>query len=109
VLPSLWEGLPLALLEGMFGGNAIVASDISGIPEALVHGEHGLLVPPGNVEALSEALATVLGDPAYRNRLGEAALARARSEFTIDYMTSAYERLYRSSLPAVSQPRTVSA
>jgi glycosyltransferase involved in cell wall biosynthesis len=95
VLPSLWEGLPLAILEAMFGGNVVIASDISGIPEAIEHGTHGLLTPPGDAAALADALGTVLRDPVSRDRLAAAALERARSRFTIDAMTSAYERLYR--------------
>jgi glycosyltransferase involved in cell wall biosynthesis len=94
VLPSLWEGLPLVILEAMFGGNAIVASNISGVPEAIDHGTHGVLVPAGDPVALADGLAGVLRDPAYRRRLADAALERARTCFTIDAMTSAYEQLY---------------
>ncbi len=94
VLPSLWEGLPLVILEAMFGGNAIIASDVSGIPEAIENGKHGLLTPPGDADALSEAIATVLRDPEYRKQLAAAALEHARNHFTIDVMTSAYEQLY---------------
>jgi glycosyltransferase involved in cell wall biosynthesis len=95
VLPSLWEGLPLAILEAMFGGNAIVASNISGIPEAIEHDKHGVLVPAGDAGALAKALVPVLRDPAYRQRLATSALERARKDFTIDAMTNAYEHLYR--------------
>ena len=98
-MPSLWEGLPLAILEAMFGGNAVVASDISGIPEAIEHGTHGILVPAGDSGALANALVPVLRDPAYRGRLADAALERARAQFTIDAMTSAYERLYTCHVP----------
>ncbi|HET9440603.1 MAG TPA: glycosyltransferase family 4 protein [Longimicrobiales bacterium] len=98
VLPSLWEGLPLALLEGMFGGNAIVASNISGIPEAVEHGTHGLLTPPGDPVALADAIGTLLRNPDTRIRMAEAARERARNSFTIDVMTSAYERLYGTGL-----------
>jgi glycosyltransferase involved in cell wall biosynthesis len=94
VLPSLWEGLPLAILEAMFGGNAVIASNISGIPEAIEHGKHGLLTPPGDAAALADAIGTVLRDPDYRNQLAAAAYAHARNGFTIDVMASAYERLY---------------
>jgi glycosyltransferase involved in cell wall biosynthesis len=94
VLPSLWEGLPLAIIEAMFAGNAIVASEASGIPEAITKGEHGLLTPPGEAAPLAEALRSVMVDPAYRQKLGEAALQRARTKFTIAAMTDAYEQLY---------------
>jgi glycosyltransferase involved in cell wall biosynthesis len=92
-MPSLWEGLPLALLEGMIAGNACVASRTSGIPEAITDGEHGVLVPPGDVNALATALAPLLRDPALRARYGQAAYARAMQEFTIEAMTDRYEAL----------------
>ena len=94
VLPSLWEGLPLAILEAFFAGNAVVATNMSGIPEAIDDGTHGVLVPPGDVPALAAGLAAVLRDPAYRNRLGAAGRERAHRQFTIGVMTSAYERMY---------------
>lgn len=110
-MPSLWEGLPLALLEAMLGGTAIVASETSGIPEAIVPGEHGLLTPPGDSRALAAALARLLNDPVERGRLAAAARARAEREFSIHAMTGSYEALYRSALasggssPSRSSPR----
>lgn len=95
-MPSLWEGLPLAMLEAMFAGSAIVASRISGIPEAVEDEAQGLLVPVADEEALAGALARLLKDPTLRARLGKSALERATREFTIDAMTDAYEKLYRS-------------
>jgi glycosyltransferase involved in cell wall biosynthesis len=94
VMPSIWEGLPLAILESMFAGKAIVASDISGIPEAIAHEQNGLLTPPGDVVALKLALGRVMADDHLRGRLGRAALERAEREFTMGTMTDAYERLY---------------
>jgi glycosyltransferase involved in cell wall biosynthesis len=94
VLPSLWEGLPLAVLEAMFGGNPVIASDKSGIPEAVDHGVHGLLTPPGDPHALAGAIAALLRDPAQRKQMGQSALQRARSHFTIAAMTNAYEEQY---------------
>jgi glycosyltransferase involved in cell wall biosynthesis len=91
-MPSQWEGLPLALLEAMFAGNAIVASGISGIPEAIPTEEYGLLVPPGDVPALTAALHRLVGDPALRARLGRAAQARAREFFTVGRMAEEYLR-----------------
>jgi glycosyltransferase involved in cell wall biosynthesis len=94
VMPSLWEGLPLALLEAMFTGSAIIASRTSGIPEAITDGVEGLLVPPGDVPALGAALARVLTDAPLRHALGAAARRRAEGHFSMERMTSAYEALY---------------
>ena len=94
VMPSLWEGLPMALLEAMVARKAIVASAIAGIPEAVVDGREGLLVPPGEVGALATALRLVLSDAALSNTLAESAATRAREEFTIQVMADRYEALY---------------
>ena len=93
-MPSLWEGLPLALLEAMFARKAIVATGIAGIPEAIETERHGLLIPAGDVPALGEALSRLLADGELRRRLGEAARERAAREFSITAMTDEYERLY---------------
>jgi glycosyltransferase involved in cell wall biosynthesis len=94
-MPSLWEGLPLALLEAMFAGTAIVASRTSGIPEAITDGVDGLLTPPGDEAALAQVLTRVLADPDERRRLGAAAQARAQAHYSMARMTDAYEALYR--------------
>jgi glycosyltransferase involved in cell wall biosynthesis len=93
-MPSLWEGLPLAVLEGMHAGNCIVASRTSGIPEAITDGENGLLVQPGEVEPLADALEKVVTDEGFRRRLSEASLATARQRFSVERMTDGYEALY---------------
>jgi glycosyltransferase involved in cell wall biosynthesis len=95
VMPSLWEGLPLALLEAMLAGKPIIASATSGIPEAVEGGHEGLLTPPGDAGALAGALARLLHDPAERRRLGQAARARGEREFTVGVMADAYLRLFR--------------
>ena len=94
-MPSLWEGLPLAVLEGMHAGNCVIASETSGIPEAITDGANGLLVPPGDVPALAAALRAVLEDEALRARLGAAALDTAGSKFSVAGMADRYEELYR--------------
>jgi glycosyltransferase involved in cell wall biosynthesis len=106
VMPSLIEGLPMALLEAMHARKAIIASVTAGIPEAIVHGRDGLLVPPGDVDALSRAIKLLITDPARRLALGEAAGVRANSEFTVQIMAERYEALYadawRRRLPRVA-------
>ncbi|NUO64184.1 MAG: glycosyltransferase family 4 protein [Gemmatimonadaceae bacterium] len=93
-MPSLSEGLPLALLEAMMAGRAVVASSVGGIPEAARDGEHALLVPPGDEDALAAALRRLLGDAGLRERLGRAARARALEEHGIARMLDAYEQIY---------------
>lgn len=105
VMPSLWEGLPLALLEAMFAGNAIIASGISGIPEAIEDGVEGLLCEPGDVDGLAARLTLLMDDAQLRQRIGEAAQKRARTSFTIRAMADSYELLYRSALAASRSSR----
>src|SRR5258706_922433 len=94
VMPSLWEGLPMALLEAMVAGKAIIASATAGIPEAIANGREGILVPPGDLDALAAALGTMLTDPVRRRELGAAALARAHREFTVQVMADTYLAMY---------------
>ena len=91
VQPSIEEGLPISVLEFMAKGKAIVATRISGIPEAIEHGREGWLVPPSDPEALRDAIATLLGDPELRSRLGRAARARAEAEFGLDTLVRRFE------------------
>lgn len=73
VLPSLQEGLPLALLEAMASGLPVLATTVGGIPDVVRDGTNGLLVPAGDGPALRDALVRLLGDRALRLRLGETA------------------------------------
>lgn len=100
-MPSLWEGLPLALLEAMVAGKAIVASETSGIPEAIRHGQDGLLVRPGEVAPLASALRLMLEDRDLRGRLARSAGERGLREFTIGRVALDYERLYRQALTSL--------
>ncbi len=77
------EGIPVALMEAMACGLPAVASDLSGIPELVIHERTGLLAPPRDSAALAAALARLQGDPALRRRLGQAALDHVRSEFDL--------------------------
>ena len=95
VLPSLQEGSgALALLEALQAGCAVVASDIDGVPEDVVHGESALLVPPGDAAALGRALETVLGDAGLRTRLGRAARATFEARFSADVFAAAIRDVY---------------
>ncbi len=94
VMPSLSEGLPLALLEAMFAGKAIVASAVGGIPEVIESERDGLLVPPSDPRALAAALARLMSTPLLRASLGRAAQEKATNQFSLARMTDDYERLY---------------
>lgn len=101
-LPSLSEGVPLALLEAMFAGKAIVASAVGGIPEVVTSEREALLVAPGDPAALATALSRLLANRGLRCRLGEAALQRAQHAFSVDTMADRYLRVYAN---AVVSPR----
>src|SRR4030088_3131783 len=75
-MPSIWEGFGLVLLEAMAAGRPIVASRVAPIPEVVLDGQTGLLVPAGDSLALAEALARLASDPALAARLGEAGRER---------------------------------
>jgi glycosyltransferase involved in cell wall biosynthesis len=96
VVPSEWfENAPFAVLEAMALGRAVLASNIGGLPELVIPGETGDLVPPGDVGAWTAALSAALDDPARIRHLGETAARVATSRFALDAHVDAIERLYR--------------
>lgn len=93
-LPSLYEGLPLAILEAMAAGLPVVATAVSGNPEAVADGETGLLVPPEDAPTLAEALATLAADPARAREMGAAGRRRIERELSIEAAARAYLDLW---------------
>ena len=93
-LPSLYEGFPLAILEAMSAGLPVVATAVAGIPEAVVDGATGLLVPPEDAEALARALTALAADPEGARRMGEAGRRRVAAELTIPRIAAAYLELW---------------
>jgi glycosyltransferase involved in cell wall biosynthesis len=93
-LASDIEGLPLAVLEALSQGTPVVATDVGGMPEAVIPGVTGSLVPPQNVDALAAALGDLLGNPALRQRMGSAARARYEERYTLAAMLRSHEALY---------------
>ena len=94
VLPSLWEGFGLVLLEAMAAGRPIVASAVGPIPEIVVDGVTGLLVPPGDPAALAEAIVKLLRDSELAAAFGRAGRARVERELRVDTMVARTESLY---------------
>jgi glycosyltransferase involved in cell wall biosynthesis len=95
VLPSLNEGISLTLLEAMAVGLPVVATCVGGTPEVVEDGVSGLLVPPGDPEALAAAILRLRRDSALARRLGEAGRRRVEQHFDVVRMVRAYEQLYR--------------
>ena len=93
--PSLWEGLPYAILEAMRAGLPIVATDVGGVSEAIEDGVTGLLVPPASSEALAVAITRLIDDCDLRLRLGRATRERFEKEFSLVAMQESAVRVFR--------------
>lgn len=105
VLPSLSEGLPFALLEGMAAGQAVAASAVGRIPGIVRNGENGLLLPPGDSGALAEALVDLLADDGLRRRLGREARLVVAERYDRRRMIEAYRETYALALAGEVQRR----
>ncbi|MDH4071135.1 MAG: glycosyltransferase, partial [Ignavibacteria bacterium] len=96
VLPSLQEGLSISLIEAMALQRAVVASNVDGIPEVVSHGVDGVLVEPGNEEALADALCALLNDKPRIRALGAAARQKVERQFNIREAVTRLEGMYRN-------------
>lgn len=102
VSASQREGLPLALLEAMGAGLAVVATDVPGHRDVVRHGATGLLVPPGDARALAAAIGALIDDPARRKRMGQAGRERVRTEFGVGPMVEKTAAVYRAALQSAT-------
>ena len=104
VHPALMEGFGIAVLEAMAMRKPVVATTTGGLPEIVQEGETGMLVPPGDADALAKAVSSLLQDPARCRQLGEAGRARVAAHFTVeammDQLVSGYESLLGREAPA---------
>ncbi len=94
VLASAYEGLPVSIMEAMAAGLPVVATAVGGVPEAVVDGETGVLVPPRDADRLSHALVSLARDEPTRHRMAEEARERSRA-FDIRTAVREQERVYR--------------
>lgn len=93
VLSSLHEGLPVSLLEAMALGKATVVTRVGGVPEATDESS-SVLVPPGNAQALADAINTMLDSPVLRTQMGANAQAKARTRYGVPHMVREIEQVY---------------
>jgi glycosyltransferase involved in cell wall biosynthesis len=98
VLPSYNEGLPMSVLEAMAAGLPVISTFIGGIPEAVMDGVEGILVKPGDIEALAAALRRLLSDSNLRRQMGEAARLKVENVFSVDRIVPQVEALHRELL-----------
>lgn len=94
VLPSLYEGWPLAILEAMDAARPVIATRIGGVDQIITEGHDGMLVPAGDAAALAGAIRTLLDQPELRCRLGVAARATVAERFSVPVMCRQVEAVY---------------
>jgi glycosyltransferase involved in cell wall biosynthesis len=104
VFPTLADAFPLVVLEAMQAGLPVVSSDEGAIPDMVLDGETGFVVPPGDVTAVADRLARLLRDGALRRRLGERGRARYREHFTEARFEQALADVLERSFPPAQRP-----
>ena len=105
VLPSLNEGMGKVLVEGMALGKPIIASNVGGIIDLVRNGENGILVPPGDSDALGEAILQLLKDKNLSEKLGKNGKAMVYPEFDASVMVKQIDDLYESLLVSNCSPQ----
>ena len=101
VLPSFQEPFGRSIIEAMALDTPVVATSVGGIPEIIDDGQHGLLVPPGDVDALAGAIASLVDSPPLRQKLGRAGRQRVEERFDVARLTRDIEALFDEAIEAV--------
>jgi glycosyltransferase involved in cell wall biosynthesis len=94
VLPSVEEGLPIALLEAMAAKRPVIATRVGAIPKVIKDHENGILIPPKDADALQKSVCHLLGDPRLSHRLAVEANLTVKMNFTSERMCKKYYKLY---------------
>jgi glycosyltransferase involved in cell wall biosynthesis len=105
VLSTRSEGMPMSVLEALAGGKPVVATAVGGVPELVVHGETGLLVPPEDAAALADAIGTLVADRELRERFGEAGRRRLELAFSFARWRECHRRAYARELARITAVR----
>lgn len=103
---SIWEGTPIAIIEAMLMGKAIIATKVGGIPELIEDGVTGILVHPYDTEALSKAIIMLINDKDLAKRLGGAARCYAKEKFALELMIKNTVELYNKFIELKKQDKT---
>ena len=98
ILSSDWEGFGLVIAEAMAAGKPVIATAVGGVSELVEDGKTGLLVPPQNASALSQAIIQLADSPSLRKSMGREGQKIARERFDINLITKQYEKLYLQTL-----------
>jgi glycosyltransferase involved in cell wall biosynthesis len=94
VLPSYGEGLPIALLEAMAAGNAVIATPVGAIPDVVSPGTHGILVPPGDATAVAMAILAMAGDRDALARMQQACRKCIAERYSLEQLARGFAELY---------------
>jgi glycosyltransferase involved in cell wall biosynthesis len=103
VVPSHYEPFGLVAVEAMASGTPVIASDVGGLQFTIVNENTGLLVPPQDVVAFSNAIDRILGNPQWRTQLGQSGNRRVMSKFSWDGVASQLDALYTQLLQPVKE------
>jgi glycosyltransferase involved in cell wall biosynthesis len=95
VLPSFYEGFPVTILEALSSGVPVIASAVDGIPEIIEDGANGLMVRPGDSDALATAIESVIVDESLRNTVKENGRRVVEEKFTVSHMIDSYQKHFR--------------
>ena len=105
LLTSLYEGLPLSVLEAMAIGLPVVATEVSGTPEAVKDQYNGLLIQPENSEAVAAAVTELIKNSAFRRRMGQNGLSLVNRQFDKNYMIKQVENFYEDLVGIDQKPQ----
>jgi glycosyltransferase involved in cell wall biosynthesis len=98
VLPSLWEGFGISLLEAMSTAKPVVSTNVSAIPEVVVHNETGLLIEPGDYQQLARNIVMILSDKRFAEKLGYNGRKRVETSFSWDLVARKTLEVYKETL-----------